>query len=283
MRSPIVVRALLVLNLWPAIPVFPEDFHWVRQMGGSTSDRAFGALLDKDDNVYTCGVFSGTADFDPGPGTFNLVSTGGDVFISELDREGRFLWAGQFGGGGTTGVFGGTIAVDAADNLFIVGQFSGTTDFDPGPGTFLLTPEGTRAAFIVKLDSAGSLVWARQFAGTGVVVAAAVRAHLDSVILVGYFANTIDFDPGPGTLNFTSVSVDLDDAFVAWLDSAGNLVWAGQVGGPENDRIQDVVVDAGGSLYAVGRAATNVDFDPGPARWRRQLSVGCTSWRNWFR
>jgi len=264
MRSPIVVRALLVLILWPAIPAFPEDFHWVRQMGGATSDRAFGVVLDKNDNVYTCGAFSGTADFDPGPGTFNLVSTGGDVFISKLDREGRFLWAGQFGGGGTTGVVGGSIAVDVADNLFIAGQFSGTTDFDPGPGTFLLTPEGIRGAFIVKLDSAGSLVWARQFAGTGLVAAAAVRAHLNSVIVVGYFANTIDFDPGPGTLNFTSLSVDQDDAFVASLDSAGNLVWAGQVGGPDDDRIQDVVVDAGGSLYAVGRAGNNVDFDPGP-------------------
>jgi len=69
MRTPIVVRALLVLILWPASPVFPEDFHWVRQMGGSTGDRAFGVVLDKDDNVYTCGVFSGTADVDPGPGT----------------------------------------------------------------------------------------------------------------------------------------------------------------------------------------------------------------------
>jgi hypothetical protein len=51
MRSPMMVRALLVLILWPAIPAFPEDFHWVRQMGGSTGDRALGVVLDKDDNV----------------------------------------------------------------------------------------------------------------------------------------------------------------------------------------------------------------------------------------
>src|SRR5438552_13354363 len=43
--------------------------------------------------------FYDTADFDPGPGTYNLTSAGSsDIFISKLDSAGNFTWAKRLGG-----------------------------------------------------------------------------------------------------------------------------------------------------------------------------------------
>src|SRR5207249_3157587 len=57
---------------------------WGRSMGGAGDDSPGGIVLDGAGNVYTTGGFSGTADFDPGSGTFNLTSAGGsDIFISQ--------------------------------------------------------------------------------------------------------------------------------------------------------------------------------------------------------
>ena len=54
--------------------------------------------MDESGNVYTVGYFEGTADFDPGPGTFNLTPAGDlDAFIVKLDSAGNFLWAGRMG------------------------------------------------------------------------------------------------------------------------------------------------------------------------------------------
>jgi hypothetical protein len=58
--------------------------------------------------------------------------------------------------------------VDSIGNLYLVGRFAGTLDVDPGAGTVDLTSMGPETDIvIVKLDPAGTLVWARQPGGAG--------------------------------------------------------------------------------------------------------------------
>ena len=61
------------------------NFAWARKMGGTESDIAYGIAVDSGGSVYTTGCFGGTADFDPGTGTFNLTSAGvNDIFVSKV-------------------------------------------------------------------------------------------------------------------------------------------------------------------------------------------------------
>jgi hypothetical protein len=64
------------------------NFVWAKQMGGSStfsSNRAMSSAVDALGNVYTTGNFEGTADFDPGPRTFNITSSGSsDIFLTKL-------------------------------------------------------------------------------------------------------------------------------------------------------------------------------------------------------
>jgi len=181
-----------------------QNFEWAKQLGGVSSDVGSSIAVDAFGNVYTTGYFQGTADFDPGPGAFNLTSAGGgDIFISKLDASGNFVWAKQMGG--TSEDVGYSIAVDASGNVFTTGYFEGTADFDPGPGTFNLTSAGNTDIFISKLDASGNFVWAKQLGGTdydsGVSIALDTSGN---VYTTGWFQGTVDFDPGPGTFNLTS-------------------------------------------------------------------------------
>ncbi len=240
------------------------NFIWAKQLGGEGADLAMDVAVDSVGNVYTVGSFTGIADFDPGLGSYELQSAGSnDAFISKLDSNGDFVWAGRFGGQYHHSAQG--VAVDANDNIYTVGDFSGNGDFDPGLGEYILEGRGAVDVFISKLDSTGSFVWAAAILSVNAYVYAGDVA-LDSegnVCTVGHFVGGHpDFDPGPGT--FYLQAVGYRDLFVSKLDSAGNFLWAGQIGGPDaGGYALGVSVDASGAVYTVGVFVNTMDFDPG--------------------
>ncbi len=62
-----------------------QNFVWARSLPGSTI--GLGSAIDSDDagDVYMTGRFGGTVDFDPGPGVYNLTTSGGiDGFIMKF-------------------------------------------------------------------------------------------------------------------------------------------------------------------------------------------------------
>ena len=130
-------------------------------------DEGLSIATDNSGNVYTTGTFKVTVDFDPGQGGYNLISTGSeDIFISKLDSTGSFIWAKSFGN--ISVEKGLDITLDNSGNIYAVGQFTGTVDFDPGPGVFNLNSNGDYDLFICKLTSSGNLVWAKSMGALGV-------------------------------------------------------------------------------------------------------------------
>jgi hypothetical protein len=238
------------------------SYVWARTFGGSGADSGAGVAVDASGNVYVTGSFTGTADFDPGVGTANLISAGRhDAYVVKLDSAGSYVWARNFGGSGDD--LGAGVAVDVSGNVVVTGRFWGTADFDPGVGTANLSAFGpTYDAFVVKLTSAGSYVWARNFNGSDFDSGAGVAVDVSgNVVVTGTFWGTADFDPGVGTANLTSAG--RYDAFVVKLDSAGSFVWARTFGGSLEDEGSGIVVDASGNVYVKGSFAGTADFDPG--------------------
>ncbi|MBK7692341.1 MAG: SBBP repeat-containing protein [Bacteroidetes bacterium] len=241
-----------------------QTYQWAKSIGATDEDMSKSIAVDGSGNVYTTGFFTGTVDFDPGPGTNNLTCVGDkDIFISKLDAMGHFLWAKSMGGIDID--WGYSIALDGAGNVYTTGFFEGSADFDPGVGTNILstTGEGDFDIYISKLDAAGNFIWAKSMGASSYDEGRSIAVDgAGNVYTTGYFQGSVDFDPGVGT-NYLTGAGSLD-IFISKLDAAGNFVWAKSMGGVASDWGVSIVVDRAGNIYTTGIFSGSGDFDPGP-------------------
>ncbi len=243
-------------------------FVWAKRIGGNNTWGCW-SKIDSFGNICTTGSFEGTADFDPGPGTFNLGSAGSDdIFVSKLDPSGNFVWAKRMGGENND--IPSSIILDNSGNIYLTGYFKEISDFDPGPGTFNLTSSGGADIFISKLDSSGNFVWAKSMGGKSYDLSHAISIDISgNVYTTGLFDGISDFDPGKDTFKLISVFDETPfpgDMFISKLDRSGNFIWAKRIGGETPNGFDigtSIAVDKEFNVYTTGCFGGNTDFDPG--------------------
>lgn len=84
-----------------------------------------------------------------------------------------------------------------------------------------------------------------------------------NIIITGCFRGTADFDPGPGVVNFTSLSSE-PDIFVEKLSASGNLIWVKTFGSKGNEAVNDLAIDALGQIYLGGYFTDTIRIPVGP-------------------
>jgi hypothetical protein len=262
------------------------NFLWAKKLANTTSSPSFvsgtsdfiydhNLTFDGFGNVYTVGNFVDTIDFDPGPGVFNLYSPNtGAGYILKLSPEGNFLWAKQFKGPTSTSpgcpslingiIYVHSVSIDATGNVLTTGCFENCMDFDPGPNAFTLTSAGNFDMFVCKLDASGNFLWANRFGSNGADHGDFVMIdNLGNYYFSGTFRGVVDFDPGTGVNNLSSVNANRD-IFISKYDNSGNLIWARRMGGTGSETVNSIAVNASNEIFMSGWFTGTSDFNPGP-------------------
>jgi hypothetical protein len=240
------------------------NFIWAISMGSPNFDYGQSIAIDLSGSgdILVTGSISDSVDFDPGPGVYNVVSSGfDDIFVARYDSSGNFIWVRSVGAWGSQE--GRCIVVDPfGGNIYVSGNFAQTVDFDPGPAIFNLTSSGYDDGYILKLDPSGNLIWAKALNGTNDNYCPSIAIEPGSAhfYITGGFSSTVDFDPNSSVYNASSSG--LIDIFISKLDSAGNLVWVKSMGSSDNDFGFSITVNES-AVYVTGMFTNTVDFDPG--------------------
>ncbi|MFO0815210.1 MAG: SBBP repeat-containing protein [Gemmatales bacterium] len=215
-------------------------------------------------NVFVCGAFSGTVDFDPGAGTkYANAGTLYSGFALKLNTNGNFGWVSPFVGltvGSSNGYsMANSIALDGSGNVIVGGTYRGPVDFNPGSGTTMLPTVG--GGFITKLNSGGGLGWAKALESASNCYVNGLTVDVaGNIYASGSFNGTVDFDPG--TSISSKSSAGSYDIFVLKLTSSGNYSWDETFGGIGNDNSSGIAVDAAGTIHLAGSYQGTVNFDP---------------------
>jgi outer membrane protein assembly factor BamB len=245
---------------------------------GSGTSNGNSVAAGSAGEAYVGGSFKGTVDFDDGTAVVQGTTPNGGYqagFVARYGDDGGLEWLRTAGGatsGNATDV--SAVAVDVGDAVIAVGYFSATIDFDPGTAVPALVSSGQGFGaemnhFVAKFESDGDLVWAHT-ADTSSLNERAEDVAIDDdggIYVVGSFRQTVDFDPGAGTVELVSTGTGPaqdQDHFVLKYDTNGNLLWAVSSDASSLDETANAVaVDGDGNAIVAGDFTGTVDFDPG--------------------
>jgi gliding motility-associated-like protein len=197
---------------------------WAVSAGGPGSERATAVKTDANGDIYITGFYYGTISF----GSISLSSVGGsqDIFIAKLNSSGIFQWA--VSAGGSLGDYSYGLALDQNSNVFITGQFEGTSTFGSQNLTSQINPQTGLPSFDIftaKYSSSGVFQWVQQgsaeYNDRGMDL---VCDNTGNVYVTGQFSDTITFQ------NIHNNGI-MNAIFIIKYSSSGQELWLRRAAG----------------------------------------------------
>lgn len=240
--------------------------------GGSKQERdVYGMALDSQGNIVIT-TTTRSPDLPTTEGAFQRRYGGGeaDVVVAKLSPDlKRLIWCTYVGGLDNETPRGG-LAVDAVDNIYIVGTTE-SADFPVTSGVVGSSAKGDHDAFIVKLKGDGSgLVWSTRLGGRawdGVM-----GVQVDSVGTI-YVAGHTQSDDFPITGGAPQPKLGgKSDCFLASLSAdAGTIRYSTYLGGQDDEFAEHrLALLKDGSVLLTG-VTSSKDFPTTQGAWQRSL------------
>ena len=224
-------------------------------LGGSGDDSGQGIAFDSSGAAYVTGQ-TASPNF---PGASNALADTASAFVTKIAADGSSqAYSVYIGGTGSGADSGNSIAVDASGNAFVTGGTS-STNFPATSGAFQTSLHGTTGnAFVLELDSSGSITYSTYLGGTGTDTAFGIALATDNsgdVYVAGRTSSTNFPTLNAFQLHLTGA---VSSGFVTKVNSSGTaLVYSTYLGGGtatgDFDGANGVAVDASGNAYITGQ------------------------------
>ena len=156
---------------------------WETVVGDSLDNFGYSAAQDVNGFIYVAGSSNGL-------GTLGLQ----DVYLAKLDSSGNVLWQKTYGG--TNNEVANSIVIDSLGEIVLAGttQSSGSGGSD---------------AYVLKVDSSGTLLWSKTYGGTGTDILYAITTVTGGGFVVA--GSTTSFSTNHG--------------YAARINNNGDTIW----------------------------------------------------------
>jgi hypothetical protein len=209
MRS-MIKTIVYLLILFPSNLILKAQNQWSLHGGGSGSDQAYQVVATSDGGY----LLAGQSD--------SYGAGGADIYVMKMSSSGQLQWTKTVGG---TGNDVGRSAVQTPDGGYAIAGW--TNSFGNGGDDM----------YLIKLDGAGNLLWAKTYGGSGNDRAWSLINDMDGgLVLCG---QTSSFGASPNQF------------YLVKTDSQGNLLWDRRSGVSGVANIGYAVVQAADSGYVM--------------------------------
>lgn len=262
----------IILSILMSVSIFgfSQTYVGTTTFGTTQIETNYCSAKDSHGNIYTVGFYSGTITF--GSTTVSYKGGNADGYLTKHDANGNPVWIKSFGG--TADDVAIAVTVDSSDNIILTGYFQGagsnSFDADPSDNIYLLSQPAailSRDCFIVKLDSNGDFVWAKQVSNpTGGALnedSKTIKTDAAGNVYVAGSYRYADFDTSSSTQYILSAGgTNSVNGFLLKLTPSGDFVWVKTFDSPNNSVVESIDLDTTGNFYVAGRYDGTVDLDP---------------------
>lgn len=219
---------------------------WQRRFPDATATSI--AFAENGDVLVTGSVFD-SIDFGGGPLEGTDPSTP-DVFFARFDAAGDHIASKRFSSPGKQ--LANVIAGFPGDIILIGGSFEGAFELDQDT----LMSAGGLDAFLLVLEKDGAPFVAKSFGGPGDQEISSLSFNaLQGLVIGGTFQGQLNL----GGLTLTSAGGK--DIFAAQFGKAGDHLWSRSFGGPNDDSLAGVAIDASSIVTLAGAFSGSLVID----------------------
>jgi len=225
------------------------NFQWAKSWGTSNNDFANGIGVDPSGNVYA---------------TFGTLASAGYPGLGYTIRKYNPSGASDWSYAIACNQLSSALAADASGNVFLAGTFLGSANFNPNGKAHYVSSgcNGTTiAGFVLELNTNGKFGWVDAFEGQAVgstkgysVMTSVALDGSGNIDAGGYYANTVNFNPGRGVNNLTTPGQD-PGGFVVQLNHSGGFNWVQAMvptSATTQEGVSSVATDSSGNIYVLG-------------------------------
>lgn len=248
-----------------------NSFIYGTYLGGNLYDYAYSVAIDKNKNVYVCGLTNSSLGFpitENGYKKFNCESV--DVgFLLKLDisKKGKeaLLYGTYFGGNDSTNF--SALAIDQNNYVYITG-ITQSSDFPVTENSYKTkVTGGLSSAFITKFDlekdGEEGVLYSSLLCGNGEEAGYGIAVDLEeNVYITGTTNSREDFPISENAFQKNIYAIEGSGFFIK-LDTKlcgdNGLIYGTYLGGNGSDVCSDIKIDSNGYAYICG-FTTSTDF-----------------------
>ena len=216
------------------------NLSWQKSFGFSGADVGFSILQAKDGGYLLNGTLDVTASGGLGNSRSARRHAGGDYWAIKLDSNGEMQWSRYYGGTFTDTPYD---AIQTDDNGYIIVGSSDSDDVD------ISNSNGSYDFWVIKISSAGDLIWEKSFGGSEIDEAHSITDSGDGNFIIVGDTRSNDSD--------ISLNHGAADLWVIKITPTGDLIWEKTFGGSSFDVGRSVTKTQDNSFLIAGSSRSS--------------------------
>lgn len=226
-------------DVWVASLDLTGNINWQTTIGGTLDDFPKKIIKGTDNAIYVVG-YSKSTDQD-------IPANQGDddILLVKLDLTGNLIWAKTYGGSARDR--GETILQKPNGNLLIAAlSMSSNGDISSNYGSF--------DYIIMELDTAGNIIWEKNYGGSGTDQVRDIKKLLDGNYIMTGLSTSSNFDANSNNGSYDYLTIKFNDT--------GLVIWSDAEGGSGLDYAEGILPLPDSSIIVAGYSGSkNFDVD----------------------